>query len=822
MKKIRKGFVLLLCFVMMSAGSVYAAENEALPAAEEEYDTAALPENDGLAAKKSAEQKSPGDETADEVISDEETEDAGSDGLPQDPEDPDVLPEDPQDPDSLPEDPENPDGLPEDPENPDGLPEDPENPDSLPEEPADPNDPQEDPEGTEEDKQGLPGGEEDRIDPSEKKSDAEEDEMVSDGTEEEKKVDAAEASAPTVTVSESGLRYKFTVKHIPDINNVGFVQIAVWSAENGQDDIVWYETTLDREKKTATVQSALSGHSGTGTYYIHAYAFNAAGAATFLDDESFQRKVLNNASACSFTVTRNRDKGTFKMEAKNVKCATGIRSVKVRVWCKSEKTDKVWYTLKDTGSGRYALTGNIKNHDYHRGTYYAQVYAVDSKGKKVFLTESTFRMTTSCYQLKFSTKDKVTYTVTSNKVLVPGGNQKVQIAVWSAENGQDDLVWYKASGKNGGKYTATVSIKNHRSWGTYYAAVYATSVTGEDLCLRTDAFSVRPNVKCSLSASGTADADGKFNAVVTIKKTDIPIKTMKYEVWCSDDKSDVYWYHVSPGSDGNFKAVVNTANHCGHRGVYKIRYVAVFENNMSCELGSGTQEFDPSSFITVAKSSGTCERKITYVNKKVSSVKFKVWSVRGGSGDCKTYKGKKKAGGKFTATVDMDDFVFDGKYNIEVYSGSKKLDSASFIMLDYLEEGIKMAKNDKIGYSQIHRCLNPDVDCSSFVHYSLLNTGYNVGNGWPMTTYDEESRLRGAGFSMVEYTGIEDLQPGDILWRETHTEIYVGHGQTVGAHGDENDDIYGFLTGDQTGVEVSIATLSDNWLRVFRLITYQT
>ena len=44
----------------------------------------------------------------------------------------------------------------------------------------------------------------------------------------------------------------------------------------------------------------------------------------------------------------------------------------------------------------------------------------------------------------------------------------------------------------------------------------------------------------------------------------------------------------------------------------------------------------------------------------------------------------------------------------------------------YVDQALKMADDKSIGYSQKHRRLNPDVDCSSFVFYALKKAGYDV------------------------------------------------------------------------------------------------
>jgi hypothetical protein len=69
------------------------------------------------------------------------------------------------------------------------------------------------------------------------------------------------------------------------------------------------------------------------------------------------------------------------------------------------------------------------------------------------------------------------------------------------------------------------------------------------------------------------------------------------------------------------------------------------------------------------------------------------------------------------------------------------------------------------------------------------------------------SALKACGFYRVKNVDLSSgagLVRGDILLNPvTHTEIYIGDGRTVGAHGSETGGKYG-KAGDQTGNEISV------------------
>lgn len=133
---------------------------------------------------------------------------------------------------------------------------------------------------------------------------------------------------------------------------------------------------------------------------------------------------------------------------------------------------------------------------------------------------------------------------------------------------------------------------------------------------------------------------------------------------------------------------------------------------------------------------------------------------------------------------------------------------------DYVQWMINIANDPSVGYSQFHRDMNPDVDCSSFVYYALTYAGYDVGS-IAFSTSTMDLYLTRAGFQRLPYNS-SNLREGDILWRAGHTEVYIGNGQTVGAHSDENGGTAGTQPGDQTGREVSVGNNWGSWTYIYR------
>lgn len=141
---------------------------------------------------------------------------------------------------------------------------------------------------------------------------------------------------------------------------------------------------------------------------------------------------------------------------------------------------------------------------------------------------------------------------------------------------------------------------------------------------------------------------------------------------------------------------------------------------------------------------------------------------------------------------------------------------------NYVQWMIQYSKDNSHVYSQARRFNNPDVDCSSFVYYALLNNGFTkkqIGES-AFTTFSMGNYLKTSGFQEIPYSQAKNsLKAGDILVSNVsgkeHTEVYIGNGQTVGAHGGDADG----KPGDSSGNEVSVIQNSVHdsiWQYVYR------
>lgn len=138
-----------------------------------------------------------------------------------------------------------------------------------------------------------------------------------------------------------------------------------------------------------------------------------------------------------------------------------------------------------------------------------------------------------------------------------------------------------------------------------------------------------------------------------------------------------------------------------------------------------------------------------------------------------------------TASTQFIDATVPGSVSLEESS------SSSFSSdVPWLQKAMEIAADSSVGYSQPTRYHNPNMDCTSFVYYSLTECGIeSLGTnylGVSPFAGGMSSVLQANGFAEHPFTGLDELQPGDILENENHTEIYMGRYDITNLDADGN------------------------------------
>lgn len=262
------------------------------------------------------------------------------------------------------------------------------------------------------------------------------------------------------------------------------------------------------------------------------------------------------------------------------------------------------------------------------------------------------------------------------------------------------------------------------------------------------------------------------------------------QVFCNPDKG--CWSNRAGGQTGDKSTWANSTVHSG------------YDKSKAWSIGPVASDSDIRKAVEETKGQLYADTNNKLVNTSYVSSTQKQWNSLASKG--KDY---------FSILVNSY-----GKGKI-VNSTCSSGDSESIDASGYVAWMIAFSKDESHGYSQKNRTMNPDVDCSSFVYYGLLNGGgftkEQLGS-YPFTTDTMGSILERIGFKAYSFKSVSDLKEGDILWRNGHTEVYIGNGQNVGAHNNVPSRYAPNRSpkpGDQ-GDEVNVSSTGTNWTRYYR------
>ena len=456
---------------------------------------------------------------------------------------------------------------------------------------------------------------------------------------------------PSVTVSvhqQTETTYQVSVDNVPAY--ITSIVLPTWTEANGQDDIIWYQTTKNGVTSyTATI--SVAKHSlESGKYNVHVYGTSAVtntliglAGTTFTNDYQFGDVTVDA------TLGQN---GIVLTMLSDV--AQGL-TVHHAVWStKNDQDDLIWYRANASGQTVANYTG-----DY--GTYLIHTYAVIN-GQMVCINATSIEVPKSQVNATITKESATTYKVTITGV--PIYIDSIRVPTWTEANGQDDIQWYTATKASDGSYYVIFSEATHNlESGKYNVHIYGHS-------------NVTNSLVGLLGTSVTADYQfgdvtvnatlGQNGIVLTMLSDVAQGLTVHHAVWSTkNDQDDLIWYRANASGQ-------TVANYTGDYGTYLIHTYAVINGQMVCISATSIEVPKPNVTVTVEKVSDTSAKvTVTNVPIYVTSISLPVWTEANGQDDIRWYQAIKQADGSYTYTFYAKDHGFkSGHYNVHVYGHS--------------------------------------------------------------------------------------------------------------------------------------------------------
>ena len=274
---------------------------------------------------------------------------------------------------------------------------------------------------------------------------------------------ATNSSAQSSAVTKaSQIDQTLELKYTGSINSGEVIKFAVWSDENGQDDIVWYNAD-----QTGAAYADLRKHRDYGKYNIHTYV-NRNGKMVYLNE------IVIDVKASGTVTISNVDSqtGSFDVTISNITAPRGLTKVYVPTWTEAGGQDDIkWYEANRQSDGSYKVSVDIKNHNYETGLYLVHSYGVLPNKQLVALAQTTHTVP----------KPQIKQTITQTSLAsfdvvitgVPNYYTRVLIPTWTNYKDQDDIKWYEGVRQSDGSYKVSVDINNHNyETGLYHVHAY--------------------------------------------------------------------------------------------------------------------------------------------------------------------------------------------------------------------------------------------------------------------------------------------------------------------------------------------------------------
>ena len=298
-----------------------------------------------------------------------------------------------------------------------------------------------------------------------------------------------------VSITElSASGYRVTAK-INAPSGVSKVLMPTWTNAKGQDDLVWHQASVNGD--TATFYVPSSAHKGeSGAYTTHIYLYDNAGKLAPLKGVNVtvpSAAVTPPTPSSSFSIgdvsVTELSASGYRVTAK-INAPSGVSKVLMPTWTNANgQDDLVWHQASVNGDTATFYVPSSA-HKGESGAYTTHIYLYDKAGKLAPLKGVNVTVPSGANPGGSSGNNNGSGTgvlsmaipyvteLSSNGFRVtiqfnaPAGYKKVSTAVWTAANGQDDLVWHNMT-VSGNTATCYVPVSEHKNeHGSYIVNAY--------------------------------------------------------------------------------------------------------------------------------------------------------------------------------------------------------------------------------------------------------------------------------------------------------------------------------------------------------------
>ena len=183
------------------------------------------------------------------------------------------------------------------------------------------------------------------------------------------------------------------------------------------------------------------------------------------------------------------------------------------------------------------------------------------------------------------------FDVVISNVKAPNGVETVSVPIWSEINGQDDIIWYKATRQADGSYRVTIKATDHKnSLGNYRADVYIVDNANQRHYVTETIVDVKHNKPVgAISVVNNNKDTGTFDVIISDVYSPKGVRTVQVPIWSEKDgQDDIRWYEATRQANGTYTVNVQATNHKNSTGLYNIHLYYILNDGSQVGVGGTT------------------------------------------------------------------------------------------------------------------------------------------------------------------------------------------------------------------------------------------
>ena len=387
------------------------------------------------------------------------------------------------------------------------------------------------------------------------------------------------------------------IRNIVAPNGLKEVLVPSWSLENGQDDLIWHKATKQSDGSYRVTIKATEHKGNKGNYRADAYV---------VDNSNNRHYIAEKVVAVDYTRPRgvlsieNNDTvaGTFDAVVRDIVAPNGVKDILVPSWSLAGgQDDLIWHKATRQADGSYRVTIKATDHKNSTGKYRADAYLVDNSNTPFYLTEKVVEVTqtrpTASLIIENNNAELGTFDAVVRNISAPNGIKEVLVPSWSLVNGQDDLIWHKATRQSDGSYRVTIKSDKHKnSLGNYRADLYI--VENQHHYITETVVDVKHNKPIgTISIVNNNKDTGTFDVIISDVYSPKGVRTVQVPTWSDKDgQDDLRWYEATRQANGDYKVSVKASDHKNSTGKYFVHLYYIQNDGTRIGVGGTTTDVE--------------------------------------------------------------------------------------------------------------------------------------------------------------------------------------------------------------------------------------